>query len=356
MYDFPESVRQPTDYRTIVVNVALVAVLAVMFWFAIRKPRPNAAGMFRVWLVLSIAVWCVQLLGVIWFPTHALTANLYGAAAIIICIIGGVRESLRSERAIGLKPALSVPEVAVILVIQAVLLALLLPSVGDGRTPARRTQCKNNLKQLGLAMHNFHDVDGHFPAAAGITKEVTSPAAVSWRVTLLPYIEQSQLFAEYNLERPWDSPENLPIAARRIEVYVCPSQPPITQSNSESQFFTSYVVPTGNHSIFPKDGKAAHSLAEIMDGTSNSLLIMEACGTRIVWTNPHDIDVDSATIGINLPGHEPGFSDGIMSSHHIGGAQAAMADGSVLFISADTDPKILKALLTVDGKEAVGDY
>ena len=83
---------------------------------------------------------------------------------------------------------------------------------------------------------------------------------------------------------------------------------------------------------------------------------MEACGTRIVWTNPEDIDVDSATIGINLLSHEPGLSDGIMSSHHTGGAQAALADGSVRFISADTDPKILKALLTVDGKEPVADY
>ena len=83
---------------------------------------------------------------------------------------------------------------------------------------------------------------------------------------------------------------------------------------------------------------------------------MEACGTRIVWTNPQDVDVDSATIGINLPGREPGFSDGITSSHHTGGAQAALADGSVRFISADTDPNILKALLTVDGKEPVADY
>ena len=75
-----------------------------------------------------------------------------------------------------------------------------------------------------------------------------------------------------------------------------------------------------------------------------------------MWTNPEDIDVDSATIGINLPGREPGFPDGIMSSHHTGGAQAALADGSVRFISADTDPNILKALLTVDGKEEVGEF
>jgi len=355
MYEFPESVRQPTDYRTIVVNVALLALLAMMFWFAVRKPRTNSPNKFRVWFVLSAGIVFGQLSGIANFPSHALAILSYGAAAIIICIIGGLRESLRSEREVGLKPALSNLEVGVILVIQAVLCALCLPPVGAG-TSTRRTQCKNNLKQLALAMHNYHDNSGRFPAAAGITSEVTKHVRVSWRVALLPYVEQAQLFTEYNLKRPWDSRENLPIAARRIAVYICPSQPVIAQTNAESQFFTSYVVPTGNHSIFPMDGKAAHSLAEILDGTSNSLLIMEACGTRIVWTNPQDIDVDSATMGINLPGHERGLSDGIMSSHHTGGAQVAMADGSVRFISADTDPKILKALLTVHGKDAIGDF
>ena len=355
MYDFPASVRGATDYTTIIASVGMLLLLAVMFWFAVRKPRANSPNKFRVWFVLSTGIVSGQLVGIANFPSHALTILLCGAAAVIICMIGGLRESLRSERESGLKPALSIPEVAVILVIQAVLYALLLPPVGNVRTAARRTQCKNNLKQLGLAMHNYHDDYGRFPAAAGITEEVTSPVPASWRVTMLPYIEQAQLHTEYNLKRPWDSPENLPIAVRRIEAYICPSQPLIAQSNAESQFFTSYVLPTGIHSIFPADGKPAHSLTDILDGTSNSLLIMEACGTRIVWTNPQDVDVDSATIGINLPGREAGFSDGIMSSHHTGGAQAALADGSVRFISADTDPKILKALLTVDGNEEVGD-
>ncbi|MEJ7595305.1 MAG: DUF1559 domain-containing protein [Planctomycetaceae bacterium] len=355
MYDFSASADNDWDYLTTIVIFGECVTLAVLFWFSIRKPRMNSTSKFRVWFVLSTGIVFGQLLGIANFPSHALAALSCGVAAIIICMIGGLREFLRSERESGLKPALSILEVGVILVIQAILCALCLPTVGSG-TSTRRTTCKNNLKQLALAMHNYHDVYGRFPVAAGIRSEAPKQVPVSWRVALLPYIEQSQLFTEYNPEMPWNSQANLPIAARRIALYICPSQPVIAQSNAESQFFTSYVVPTGNHSIFPMDGKPAHSLTEITDGTSNSLLIMEACGTRIVWTNPQDIDVDSTTIGINLPGHEPGLSDGIMSSHHTGGAQAALADGSVRFISADTDPKLLKALLTVDGKEEVGDY
>ena len=355
MYDFPASAPSDWDYLTTILIFVEFVTLAVLFWFSIRKPRMNSTSKFRVWFVLSTGMVFGQLLGIANFPSHALAILSSGAAAIIICMIGGLRELLRSERESGLKQELSILEVGVILVIQAVLYALCLPAVGHG-TSSRRTQCKNNLKQLTLAMHNYHDVDGRFPAAAGITSEAAKQVPVSWRVALLPYIEQAQLFTDYNFRRPWDSPENLPVAARRIALYICPVQPLIAQSNAESQFFTSYVVPTGNHTIFQKEGKPAHSLSEITDGASNSLLIMEACGTRIVWTNPQDIDVDSATIGMNLPGREPGLSNGIMSSHHTGGAQAALADGSVRFISADTDPKILKALLTVDGQEEVGDY
>ncbi len=168
-------------------------------------------------------------------------------------------------------------------------------------------------------MHNYEDDFDRFPAAAGITRDATKQAPLSWRVALLPYIEQAQLLTEYNFERPWNAPENLAIASRRISLYSCPSQPALAQSNTESQFFTSYVGPTDNHPIFQKESKPAPSLAEITDGASNSLLIMEACGTQIVWTNPQDVDVDSATIGINLPGRETGFSDRIVSSHHTGG-------------------------------------
>ncbi len=357
MYDFPTSVQSATDITSILVHLGLVAVLGVLFWFAVRRPAPKSSNKFRVWLVLSIAATLGQLVGFATFPIHVQAAIWYGTAAMIICMIGGLREFLRAERERDLEPALGFIQVGTILVFQFVLSGwLLLPQQNHHANASRRTQCKNNLKQIALGMHYYHDIAGRFPPAAARTVNPASPLPSSWRVALLPFMEQTHLFESYDHERSWDSSENLPIASRRIEQYLCPSQPESERHNEASQFFTSYVVPVGQHSVFARDGKPAHALSEIKDGSSNSLLVMEACGTRIVWTNPQDINVDSTQIGVNLPGNEPGLSAGILSSYHTAGANAALADGSVRFISADTDPTILKALLTVDGGEKVGEY
>ena len=86
-----------------------------------------------------------------------------------------------------------------------VLVALLLPAVQSAREAARRAQCVNNLKQIGLAMHNYHDANGHFPRAV-VGKD--GKRLLSWRVAILPYIEQQGLYNKFKLDEPWDSPHN----------------------------------------------------------------------------------------------------------------------------------------------------
>ncbi len=228
----------------------------------------------------------------------------------------------------------------------AVCLALVLPPVGPTREHGRRTQCKNMLMQIGLAMHNYHETWSHFPASAA------GDPAISWRVALLPFLGGPVPLEKYDPRAAWDAESNLKLATRMMEHYRCPSNH--VQQDAQGRWFTAYSMPTGPHTVGanPKGTQ----IREIADGTSNTLLVVEACGSQIVWTEPRDVDVSVQPTGINLKGNAPGHSAGWLSSYHAGGTQVLLADGSVRFLSAQTDPAVLKKLATVDGGEVVGDY
>lgn len=223
---------------------------------------------------------------------------------------------------------------------------VLLPPDVTSRPASRRTSCKNNLKQIALAFHNYHDVHNSFPPAAVGVPEV------SWRVSILPFIEESEAEKRYVRAQPWDSVVNQSLQTYRVEVYGCPARP--SQFDSTGRFLTSYVAPTGAQTVF--DSIQGTSFDEITDGTANTLLMLEAAGTEIIWTEPRDVDAVSHWISVNGPGTRRKQSDSMLSSWHVGGAQVAMADGSVRFISNITDPSVLKGLLTIDGDEAISDF
>jgi prepilin-type processing-associated H-X9-DG protein len=210
----------------------------------------------------------------------------------------------------------------------AVLIALLLPAVQAAREAARRAQCVNNFKQIGLGMHNFASSEGHFPAAA-ITDPQGKPL-LSWRVAILPYIEHESLYRQFKLDEPWDSPNNLPLLSQMPQVYVCPSDGP------SAEFTTRYQGISGPGTIF--DGIKATTLREITDGTSNTMLVAEG-SQPVPWTKPDDIDL--AGIATSL------------GSHHPGGVNVLFADGSVRFIKMSINPATLHALGTKDGGEVV---
>ena len=120
--------------------------------------------------------------------------------------------------------------------------ALLLPAVQAGREAARRAQCTNNLKLMGLALHNYHDVNNAFPAAS-ITGKDGKPL-LSWRVAILPFIEQQELYNEFHLNEPWDSPHNKPLIAKMPKVYACPSRSRVEPGT------TTYKVFVGGGALF----------------------------------------------------------------------------------------------------------
>lgn len=231
------------------------------------------------------------------------------------------------QEGIKLDSAASVPSIDQPAVV-GVAVALLLPAVQSAREAARRAQCFNNHKQIALAMHNYADANGGLPPMA-ITGKTGEPL-LSWRVALLPYLEEQALYEAIRKDEPWDSPHNKPLLERMPAVFACPSaklQPGMTSCRA-------FV---GEGGILEKDKPTP--ISAIRDGTSNTILFAESA-EPVEWTRPEGLSV-------NAPG-----SLGL-GSKHPGGFVAALADGSVRFVSSRATPETLKALATKAGGENV---
>lgn len=228
-----------------------------------------------------------------------------------------------------------------------VLVAALWPPQQAVRHAARRTRCRNNLKQLGLALHNYVDVYGVFPAPA--TMGDAPPR--SWRVELLPYLDQPTLRETYRDGLPWDSPQNQSIALQRLDVYLCPSAK--TERDASGRYYTSYVGVVGPHTLFA-DGQR-RSFASILDGAAQTIAVVENCDAHIIWTEPRDVRLEEASLTINGGRRRPPASNSVIASPHLDCGYVLFADGSVLALPDRIDPTVLKALLTIDGGENVSD-
>jgi hypothetical protein len=208
----------------------------------------------------------------------------------------------------------------------------LVPAVSAARESARRAQATNNLKQIGLAMHNYHDAYQHLPAPANYDKQ--GKPLLSWRVHILPYIEGNALYEEFHLDEPWDSEHNRKLIARMPAVYKSPTGETIEPGK------TAYLLPRGKGTLFERN--RGPTFAEVLDGLSNTLMAVEAAPDRaVVWTRPEDLSYDPEQPLAGLSGlHKNVFL-------------ALYGDGSVQAISDKVDPKLLKALFTRQGGEAV---
>jgi hypothetical protein len=220
----------------------------------------------------------------------------------------------------------------------------LFPFVSTPREVGRRMQCRNNLKEIALAMHNYHDVHLSFPPFE------TGNVPVSWRVTLLPFLGGQRSIAGYQNDQPWNAPPNDAFAMDLIHQYSCPSD--YYARDGQGRWFTAYSMPTGLHTV--GDNPLGTTFRQMTDGAGSTILLVEACGAQIVWTEPRDVDVDKRPAGVNLKGTKPGDSAGWLSSYHPAGTFVALADGSVRLVSASTDPKLLKKLVTINGGEKIG--
>jgi Protein of unknown function (DUF1559)/BlaR1 peptidase M56 len=239
---------------------------------------------------------------------------------------------------------------------------LLAPAVATANTVARRKLSVNNLKQIALAFHNYHSANGQFPTPV-LYGGTTGKVPYSWRVAILPYLEQTPLYTQYNFNEPWNGPSNRKVLDKMPAVLGYPG----VDGSPTSATDTAYFVFTGNGTaLSPTSSSAAvgnmagmkgtpassakpvparpdpagPTLAEFFDGTSNTILAVEA-KRDIPWTKPEDLPFDPNAVLPELGGYSAN------------GFNAVFADGAVRFISKTIDATVLKALITRGGGEVI---
>lgn len=290
--------------------------------------------------------------------------------------------------------AFTLTELLVVIAIISVLIALLLPAVQYARESARRTQCKNNLKQMGLALHNYAQAHGCLPSSSTsqIDFGVWSPNPLqyhlhSWATMILPQIDQGTVYNLVSFKISALAPANREPAAIQISAYRCPSYdgPGVSQSPLYQQLSADYALrnyaamgaTTVGRFWQKPDGvfysRSKTRFGDIRDGTSNTIFLAETRdsdapvwidgGTSALVTRPYD-EANSPSFAnlnsssLNFEPYFVGNGQGIdarfgPSSRHGTGVQHAFGDGSVRFISQSVDALVYDALATRAGGEPV---
>ncbi len=229
------------------------------------------------------------------------------------------------------------PEAARYLGLAVVSAGVGLPAVQKARNAAARMQSMNNLKQLALAMHSYHDTYGSFPPAAICDKK--GKKLLSWRVAILPFIEQDALYKQFKLDEPWDSEHNKKFSEVVVKVFVDPR----ADVGKDKLNHTYYKLFVGGGSPF--DTLQSKKIQNITDGTSNTVMIV-AAGDPVPWAKPDDFDFDPKK---DLPDLTKPFPDLLM----------ALCDGSVRMVRPDAVKdfdKVMKLLIQADDGNVIPDF
>ncbi len=286
--------------------------------------------------------------------------------------------------------AFTLIELLVVIAIIAILIALLLPAVQQAREAARRTQCSNNLKQIGLAIHNYHDAFAKFPLSSTESTLGRSSAFAA----ILPYLDQGNVYQTYNFSLGNSDPANLAAVSQRIAAYLCPTAPfrrpvPISGCDANGRAPGTYAVSTGsldpygtfatgnpNNGAIINYGSGSTAMRDLIDGASNTLLAGESawnfadytftsgpCNGQIrwgftYWSSPYPLATAFTTLGPFNPRKRDGDSNRLANfrSEHIGVVNMLLGDGSVRYLSENIDHGLLDALATRNGGEVIGSF
>jgi hypothetical protein len=200
------------------------------------------------------------------------------------------------------------------------------------------TANENNLKQIGLAFHNYHDALGQMPSNS---YDNDGKPLLSWRVHILPYVEQDALHRQFKLDEPWDSDHNKPLGDILVKLYVVPGRPADAPNKTYYRAFIGPKDVKPEYKPLMAEGQSKGAkITEITDGTSNTIMVVEA-GEAVPWTKPDDLRYD-----------------GVMPLPRLGGPNGtfavAMCDGSVRTLRrAKIDEKNLRGAITIQGGEVI---
>ncbi len=296
---------------------------------------------------------------------------------------------LRKERERGF----TLVELLVVIAIIGILVALLLPAVQSAREAARRCMCRSNIRQVGLATMLYHDANRRLPPPKAGDVNATADHG-SALVLLLPYLEEGNLFDTYDIEKPISDPANRLVTTGTIAPYLCPAmKPPSEEASGGGQpyGYGSYLISTRvSYTPFINDGAFANveqgkpytlSLAKIIDGTSKTLLAGEinypfgekellpsadnppapGQGGAYAWAQGYwvlawgHMAANTPKLFNNNELWAPSQSYRTFRSDHPGGVNFVMLDGSVRFLTDDSDPNLRRALVTRAGGESLDD-
>jgi prepilin-type N-terminal cleavage/methylation domain-containing protein/prepilin-type processing-associated H-X9-DG protein len=269
-------------------------------------------------------------------------------------------------------------ELLVVIAIIGVLIALLVPAVQKVRETAAQAQCAAKLRQLGMALHNFHDTKEGLPPAVWDEPDKTQ-VEVHWITFILPYIEQEALFKAYNFEVRWDNPVNDPVTQTTLQMLLCPSAPS-QRTAPAKRAVTDYAstcclqrpdpfiapMPRGDPTLIGVLGHNVYRrLTDITDGTSNTLLVVEDAGRPEEWMLGQFVRPQAAggawagggsvltlggfsTVTMTTPGPcaVNCYNNSEIYGFHARGANILLADGSVRILDAGTDVNVAAALVT----------
>jgi len=293
-------------------------------------------------------------------------------------------------------------ELLVVIAIIGVLVALLLPAVQAAREAARRSSCSNNLRQVALAMHNFHDTHGCLPPGnvQGTTARpphtrfgIALGTEHGWSIFVLPFMEGSSLYNGYRWDKSWDATENLPVVRQHVQTFICPSAPGnkrvdvdnknaacgdygvLNEIRSQVKLFDAGWIDAQSR-YAPEGMMLANQLstfAQCTDGLSSTVWLVEDAGRPLVYNRRRTQMTGTTTGGgwadsqnsFALEGYKPDCSAdqdncainccnrNEIFAFHPAGTNAALGDASVRFLARDTELRVVARLVTRAAGEVV---